>query len=963
MTSSLGEKASMKEKGLRYYLLIIEFLVVVIPFVILFYIFYIENAFLESSQMILIALTLLLILAGLIMLRQIFDRFSLVAISLKKAEGGEKALVRVQQDTAELQEIAGSFNNLMNRLEETTSELQYRVFELFTIKELTEVASRSLDIEELLNMLLEKTMAVSKAQIGSVLMVESDKNRFRVVTTRGLEPGPRKSSHININDTLLQHIVSEKKPLLVQDIESDPRTRKVNDLKYGAPSFLSMPIFIREALIGVLNLSHKQTQQVFDSHDEHIVSIMIGEIGFALENARLHLQVVEHVKNLQQATAELTNANDQLRQEITERKQLEVELEDTNKFLKNILDSSSSISIVSTDLEQNVLFWNKGAENIFGYKAEEIVGRQKIDILYPDDETKEIVNEIRSLIVKDKKNMNKEVKEITREGRTLWVNLNLTPSFDERGNVMGILGIGEDITERKKMDDALRESEEKYRTILESIEEGYFEVDLAGNLTFLNGALCKIFGYTRDELLGMNNRQYTAPETAKKMYQIFNQVYRTGKLARVMDYEIITKDRSTKILEMSAYLIRGSEGEPIGFRGVVRDVTERKGAEKEKKTLEAQLQYAQRMEALGTLAGGIAHNFNNLLMGIQGNTSLMLLGADSTHPHHENLKRIEKLVDSASKLTKQLLGYARKGQYEMKALSVNRVIEETSETFSTTKKDITVHRELADNLHVVQADQGQIEQVLWNLYVNAADAMSAGGELFLKTGNVTSRDMKDKPYKVKPGNYVLVMVRDTGTGMDRKTMERIFEPFFTTKGLAKGTGLGLASVYGMVKAHGGYIDVESKKGLGTTFSIYLPASEKQIPEKKVTQGKIEKGHETLLLVDDEEMILEVSREILETLGYTVIQAQGGNEAIDLYRAHKDNIDMVILDMIMPDMGGGETYDQLKAINPELKALLSSGYSIDGQAKEILERGCDGFIQKPFNMKELSGKIREILDKK
>jgi PAS domain S-box-containing protein len=963
MTSSLGEKASMKEKGLRYHLLIIEFLVVVIPFVILFYIFYIENAFLESSQMILIALTLLLILAGLIILRQIFDRFSLVAISLKKAEGGEKALIRVQQDTAELQEIAGSFNNLMNRLEETTSELQYRVFELFTIKELTEVASRSLDIEELLNMLLEKTMAVSKAQIGSVLMVESDKNRFRVVTTRGLEPGPRKGSHININDTLLQHIVSEKKPLLVQDIESDPRTRKVNDLKYGAPSFLSMPIFIREALIGVLNLSHKETQQVFDSHDEHILSIMIGEIGFALENARLHLQVVEHVKNLQQATVELTNANDQLRQEITGRKQLEVELEDTNKFLKNILDSSSSISIVSTDLEQNVLFWNKGAENIFGYKAEEIVGRQKIDILYPDDETKEIVNEIRSLIVKDKKNMNKEVKQITREGRTLWVNLNLTPSFDERGNVMGILGIGEDITERKKMDESLRESEEKYRTILESIEEGYFEADLTGNFTFLNDALCKISGYTRDELLGMNNRQYTAPKTAKKMYQIFNQVYRTGKLARVMDYEIITKDRSTKILEMSAYLIRGSEGEPIGFRGVVRDVTERKRAEEEKKTLEAQLQYAQRMEALGTLAGGIAHNFNNLLMGIQGNTTLMLLGADSAHPHYENLKIIEKLVDSGSKLTKQLLGYARKGRYEIKPLSVNRVIEETSETFSTTKKDITVHRELADNLHVVQADQGQIEQVLWNLYVNAADAMSAGGELFLKTGNVTSHDMKDKPYKAKPGNYVLVMVRDTGTGMDRKTMERIFEPFFTTKGLAEGTGLGLASVYGMVKAHGGYIDVESKKGRGTTFSIYLPASEKQIPEKKVTQGKIEKGHETLLLVDDEEMILEVSREILETLGYTVIQAQGGKEAIDLYRAHKDNIDMVILDMIMPDMGGGETYDQLKAINPELKALLSSGYSIDGQAKEILERGCDRFIQKPFNMKELSGKIREILDNK
>jgi len=199
--------------------------------------------------------------------------------------------------------------------------------------------------------------------------------------------------------------------------------------------------------------------------------------------------------------------------------------------------------------------------------------------------------------------------------------------------------------------------------------------------------------------------------------------------------------------------------------------------------------------------------------------------------------------------------------------------------------------------------------------------------------------------------------------MDKETMERIFEPFFTTKGLAKGTGLGLASVYGMVKAHGGYIDVESKKGRGTTFSIYLPASEKQIPEKKVTQGKIEKGHETLLLVDDEEMILEVSQALLESLGYTVLMAKGGREALEIYKENRDIIDMIILDMIMPDMGGGETCDHLRAINPELKILLSSGYSIDGQAKEILERGCDGFIQKPFNMKELSGKIREILDKK
>jgi len=956
MTSSLGEKASMKEKGLRYYLLIIDFLVVVIPFIILFYIFYTENTFLKSSQMILIALTLLLILAGLMILRQIFDRFSLVAISLKKAEGGEKALIRVQQDTAELQEIAGSFNNLMNRLEKTTSELQNRVFELITIKELTEVASRSLDIEELLNMLLEKTMAVSKAEIGSVLMVESDTNRFRVVTTRGLETGPRKDSHININDTLLQHIVSEEKTLLVEDIESDPRTHKMNDLKYGAPSFLSMPIFIREDLIGVLNLSRKQTQQVFDSHDEHIVSIMIGETGFALENARLHLQVVEHVKNLEQGTVELTNANDQLRQEITERKQLGEELEDTNKFLKNILDSSSSISIVSTDLEQNVLFWNKGAENIFGYKAEEIVGRQKINILYPDEETKEIVNEIRSMIMKNKKNVSKEVKEITSEGRTLWVNLNLTPRFDERGNVIGILGIGEDITERKKMDEALQESEEKYRTILENIEDGYYEVDIAGNISFINDSLCKILGYPRDEIIGINNRKYMDEENARRVYQDFNRVYKTGGPTRIFDFEIIRKDTTKRYVEISVSLMKDAEGTPAGFRGIVRDITE-------KKNLEAQLIQAQKMEAIGTLAGGIAHNFNNLLMSIQGNTSLMLLDTNTTHPHYERLTTIEKLVQSGSKLTSQLLGYARGGSYEVKSISINQLIKETSATFSMTKKDITIHQELAKDLSGVKADCGQIEQVILNIYVNAAEAMPAGGELFLKTINVTDKDIQGKPYKVKPGEYALATIRDTGIGMDKKTKERVFDPFFTTKGLAKGTGLGLASVYGIMKAHGGYIDVESKKGHGTTFYIYLPVSKAEGIAQRPESGKrieIARGKETVLIVDDEEMVLDVGQELLKSLGYKVVIASGGKEAVDTYKANKEKIDIVILDMIMPGMGGGETYDKLKRIDPAIKVLLSSGYSINGQATEILKRGCDGFIQKPFTIKELSTAIREVL---
>ena len=289
------------------------------------------------------------------------------------------------------------------------------------------------------------------------------------------------------------------------------------------------------------------------------------------------------------------------------------------------------------------------------------------------------------------------------------------------------------------------------------------------------------------------------------------------------------------------------------------------------------------------------------------------------------------------------------------------MVEETADTFGSTKKEIIIRREPAQDRFAIEADEGQIEQILLNLYVNAADAMPGGGQLVLKTRNATHEEIKDKPYEVKPGNYVLLTVTDGGTGIDKETQERIFEPFFTTKEMGRGTGLGLASVYGIVKGHGGYIDVDSRKGQGTTFSICLPALDKEAAEEKLIHEKIERGHETLLLLDDEAMILDVGQEILKELGYAVLIARGGKEAIEIYEENKDTVDVVILDMIMPGMGGGETYDRLKKISPDIKVLLSSGYSIDGQAQEILDRGCDGFIQKPFNVKELSQEVRKILD--
>jgi CheY-like chemotaxis protein len=283
--------------------------------------------------------------------------------------------------------------------------------------------------------------------------------------------------------------------------------------------------------------------------------------------------------------------------------------------------------------------------------------------------------------------------------------------------------------------------------------------------------------------------------------------------------------------------------------------------------------------------------------------------------------------------------------------------------FERTKKEIKVYRKYQQDIWASEVDSGQIEQLLLNLFVNAWQAMPDGGDLYLETKNVTLGEDYIKPFWLKPGRYVKISVTDTGVGMDEKTQQRIFEPFFTTKEMGRGTGLGLASAYGIVKSHGGFINVYSQIGHGTTFKIYLPASDKELKEEKKPMSiEILRGSETVLLVDDENTITDVVEKALTMMGYKVFLAGGGEEAVKVYSKNQGSISLVILDMIMPGMNGGKTYDLLKEINPGVKVILSSGYSFNGEAAQIMSRGCDGFIQKPFGIKELSQKIREILDK-
>jgi two-component system cell cycle sensor histidine kinase/response regulator CckA len=519
----------------------------------------------------------------------------------------------------------------------------------------------------------------------------------------------------------------------------------------------------------------------------------------------------------------------------------------------------------------------------------------------------------------------------------------------------------EEIAERKWAEEALRESESRYRTLFNNASDIIFIHDLSGHTLDFNQVACERLGYSRQELLGMTPMDIDAPEYGALVPERINELRQSGHI--IFETSHVTKEGKAIPTEVSTRLVEYA-GKPAVL-SIARDITKRKQAEEEGRTLRAQLQQTQKMESIGTLAGGIAHDFNNLLMGIQGNVSLIFLDTDTAHRHYERLKSIEKQVQSGAMLTSQLLGYARKGTYEVKPVDLNQLVRETSETFGRTRKDISIHLRLAEELSAVEADSGQIERVLWNLLVNAADAMPGGGDLNLKTENVTHEDMKAKVYEPKPGNYVVLTVTDTGIGMDKQTIDRIFDPFFTTKEMGRGTGLGLASAYGIIKAHAGYIDVESEEAIGTTFSIYLPASQKKVLktiETVETAERFIKEIGTILFVDDEEVIREIGKDLLEAMGYRVLTADSGERAVEVYRKRRDVIDIVILDMVMPTTSGGEAYDRMKEINPDIKVLLSSGYSVDSQAKEILARGCDAFIQKPFDMRALSQKIREVLEK-
>ncbi|MDD5171271.1 MAG: response regulator [Syntrophales bacterium] len=508
-----------------------------------------------------------------------------------------------------------------------------------------------------------------------------------------------------------------------------------------------------------------------------------------------------------------------------------------------------------------------------------------------------------------------------------------------------------EIIERQKREEALRELGELESSILSAIPHAVVGLK-ARSIIFANDGVERVFGWKPEELIGKSTRILYKTDREYAEYCNLYSILEKQQL-HSEEFHCCHKDGGQIICRINAARV----GQSLKERQIVivfEDITEQK-------KLESYLMQSQKMEAIGTLAGGIAHDINNILMGIQGYASLALLSSRPSDANRETFIRIEEQVKSGASLTRQLLGFARRGRYEVKPMNINELLKKTSSLFGRTKKEIVTHEKCNEDVYTIEADQGQMEQVFLNLFVNAWQAMPGGGDLFLETDNIDLHENIAKMYSVKSGKYVVISVSDTGTGMDVKTKERIFEPFFTTKEMGRGTGLGLASAYGIIKNHGGFIDVFSELGHGSTFKIYLPASDKAASKTKPSEPHVLKGSGTILLIDDEETIIEITSEILKFLGYTVLTANGGKDGLNIYDENKSSISLVILDMIMPEMGGEETFKQLKIIDPDVKILLSTGYSMSSQTASMLNQGRNAFIQKPFTVESLSVMIRKIMD--
>lgn len=857
-------------------------------------------------------------------------------------------------------------------------EIKRQNEELFAINSIAETTSRSLILEEIFSDAVKEILEALKLDGCAILTINDKTQTMTIKTSSGISEEFLNDPNINnvaVGVSYIGKVAETKELVIVDNLSLDdgsvgPRPTLSAVKKEGIVSAAFVPMKARDHCYGVIACGNRK-QRSFTKQDIRLLSTIGQTMGVAIEKAQLYQNARTRAMSLET----IYRVGDKLTAllELDELLPAVVKLiHDTFKYY--------NVNIFLYDEETNKLTFTAG---FGGFQFRETLG-SSLDL------DKGIVSHCF---------LTKEpflVDDVSKEPKYFPVN-SLPETKSElavpliiRGSVIGVLDVQNNVTSAFDEEDLLTlqvlaeqisvavENAQLYEKIKHSLDEvrksqaffakivlesplSTFIIDLEGVCILANQSALSLIGIREnyDEVIGRYNLLKDEPFVNTPLPEATNKVFK-GEVAHltvelpVQKGEISNSRYETMSLRATLFPLVDDFGKVGNIVAKFEDLTE-------KKVLEDALQQAQKMESIGTLAGGIAHDFNNILGGVIGYTSFIKNQMPKNDPLYKYINIIESSAKRAADLTQQLLAFARGGKYRVQLLNLNSLVKEAVELIeSTIPNNIKLKLTCAPETLAIEVDGGQIIQTIVNMCINARDAMPDGGLLNINTLRATlDEQFTYKHPGSKIGNYVLLRVSDTGTGMSEETKQRIFEPFFTTKRDKKGTGLGLAMVYGIIKNHKGYIDVTSEIGVGTTFSIYLPTSDKTLEETSPTTSK--ESNETILVAEDEEIIRELLIEMLDSGGYQVISAENGKEALEIYNKQFKQIDLVILDIDMPELNGKEAFLKFKEINPDVKVLLSSGYSQETSTQDILSEGVLGFLQKPYGVNDLLNKIRHVMD--
>ncbi|MBS4028471.1 MAG: PAS domain S-box protein [Ignavibacteriales bacterium] len=685
----------------------------------------------------------------------------------------------------------------------------------------------------------------------------------------------------------------------------------------NSPSWLGVPLKTTTETIGVLVVQHYEKENAYSHRDIGFLESVAEEIAIAIE-----------------------------------RKRTEEELSRQRLFLRQVIDLIPNF-VFAKDKEGRITLANQAVADLRGITVQNLLGKKELEFNIHKEEIEQFDRSDEEVFTNREEVFVREESVTDSHGKVHWVQTTKRPIFSSDGKVEQVLGVATDITERKISEEKLAESEMRFRTLFDEMMDGVYRSTHAGRFVEVNPSMVRMFGYeSREEMLNVDIRKelYFAEEDRESHF------LDTGT-EKVEIFRMRRKDGSEIWVEDHGRYVHDEQGNVIFHEGVLRDVTERK-------KLEEQLRQSQKMESIGVLAGGIAHDFNNLLGIIGGYASLLERRRNDPEKFSQNIEAINTAVTRGAGLVKQMLTFARKANIQLESVNVTALLEELVKMGQQTfPKTITFSIHSEPNIPSIIGDTNQLHQALLNICVNARDAMPGGGELSLRSRLVARNALNEKFPDATQEQYVCISIGDTGTGIDEQTKLRMFEPFFTTKEKGKGTGLGLSTVYGIVKSHNGFMEVESEVGKGTTFYFYFPARSfvMEMSNTKTDGGEIRSGTETILIIEDEEMLGEVLKNVLEDNGYSILWAKDGLEAVEMYRIHQQKISAVVTDMGLPKLDGAAAFIKMHFINPKIKVILASGYLEPEIKSELFKAGAKEFIQKPYKHDEILRKVRDVID--